>query len=29
LSSIDYRLLNAMSMDTYYYPTSRDTDKKI
>ena len=25
LSSIDYRLLNAMGMDSYYHPTSSET----
>ena len=29
LSSIDYRLLNAMGMDSYYYPTSPETDRRI
>eukprot|EP00347_Sterkiella_histriomuscorum_P005559 403356147 len=29
LSSIDYRLLNAMKMDSYYHPTGKDTDIKL
>lgn len=29
LSSMDFRLLNAMGMDTYYYPTGPDTERDI
>ena len=29
MSSLDYRLLNAMNMDSYYHPINNESDRKI
>lgn len=29
LNSIDYRLLNAMGIDTYYHPIGEESNRKI